>query len=172
MEKVKRCGTCKLKKSHKDFFNNKATPDNYSWSCKQCTANFNRVTRIGRYGLTKIQFNALLEEQDFRCGICQRVFDSQNQPSIDHDYTCCPSSPKNIEYKSGRGHQTKACGRCVRGLLCKACNTGLGMFMDNTEYLVAAIRYLTKSLPETYPLEEISLETLNLIYEFEGEVHG
>ena len=32
----------------------------------------------------------------------------------------------------------------VRGILCSKCNTGLGMFRDNIEYLAEAIKYLTK----------------------------
>ncbi|WP_407664890.1 endonuclease domain-containing protein [Micromonospora tarensis] len=30
----------------------------------------------------------------------------------------------------------------VRGVLCRTCNTGLGMFRDNTALLQAAVRYL------------------------------
>jgi hypothetical protein len=32
----------------------------------------------------------------------------------------------------------------VRGILCSKCNSGLGMFRDNTTYLLKAIQYLTK----------------------------
>ena len=32
----------------------------------------------------------------------------------------------------------------VRGILCSKCNSGLGMFRDNIEYLAEAIKYLTK----------------------------
>ena len=35
-------------------------------------------------------------------------------------------------------HKTKK----IRGLLCHTCNSGLGMFKDNIEYLKNAIKYL------------------------------
>jgi hypothetical protein len=62
-----------------------------------------------------------------------RVCGTAEQLTIDHDHACCPGK--------------RACGECVRGLLCAPCNKGLGMFRDNTDLLLAAIIYLkgTKS---------------------------
>ena len=37
-------------------------------------------------------------------------------------------------------HKTKR----VRGLLCHQCNSGLGHFKDNTEFLLKAVEYLSK----------------------------
>ena len=48
--------------------------------------------------------------------------------SIDHDHACCPGD--------------KACGECVRGLLCNSCNWVLGRVKDRPEVLRALIDYL------------------------------
>ena len=41
----------------------------------------------------------------------------------------------------------------VRGFLCNNCNRGLGMFMDNKEYLKNAITYLDQFADKTIPEE-------------------
>jgi hypothetical protein len=50
--------------------------------------------------------------------------------AVDHDHSCCP----------GR----KACGKCIRGLLCANCNQGLGKFKDDPKLLRNAIDYLAR----------------------------
>lgn len=61
------------------------------------------------------------------CQICGR----DDQPFIDHDHACCPDS--------------NSCGLCVRGILCRWCNAGLGSFKDNPELLEGAARYLRET---------------------------
>lgn len=63
------------------------------------------------------------------CAICHRPFDERVRPNVDHDHACCPE-------------QNKSCGKCVRGLLCSACNRGLAAFRDSAMTLSAAITYL------------------------------
>jgi hypothetical protein len=70
-----------------------------------------------RYGLTLDQFAAMEEAQDWECAICQTPLD---RPCIDHSH----------------------CTGRVRGLLCKGCNTGLGMFRESRAALRRAIKYL------------------------------
>ena len=75
-----------------------------------------------KYGITVDEYEAMLVEQDHRCKICGTKDEesSRGKLYVDHD------------------HKTKK----VRGLLCHGCNTGLGAFKDNAEFLKSAIQYL------------------------------
>lgn len=68
-------------------------------------------------------FDDLLSKQNNRCGICGNEFLKDDKISVDHDH------------KTG----------IVRGLLCHACNVGLGLFRDEIERLKKAIDYLKRS---------------------------
>lgn len=110
---MKQCnGPCGLIKPAKAFVKGE-------WTCRSCR-NKQRTqrARVEKYGLTFEEFSALLDEQQGRCAICAEEF--EGEPMVDHD------------------HET----RRVRGLLCKHCNTGLGMFRDNIGRLQTAARYL------------------------------
>lgn len=72
------------------------------------------------YGLTMAQYEAMLAEQDGRCLICRKVM---APPAVDHD------------------HETGE----VRGLLCRQCNTAIGLLGDDPAMLVRATEYLTRS---------------------------
>ena len=73
-----------------------------------------------RYGLSLGDFDALLESQNGCCAICH----------VD--------SPGNTTWHVDHDHTTGA----VRGLLCRNCNAGLGMFADSLTSLLSAIDYL------------------------------
>ncbi len=72
------------------------------------------------YGLTEEQLIALEDSHQGLCGICNRPCPANNNLSIDH----CHETGK------------------VRGLLCRRCNSGLGMFDDSPEFLRLAALYL------------------------------
>lgn len=72
------------------------------------------------YGLSDDDFKHMEQRANGHCELCGRRF--TKTPHIDHDH------------RTGR----------VRGLLCSACNTGLGRFDDDPERLRAAIQYLTR----------------------------
>lgn len=61
------------------------------------------------------------------CSICGEN-PGDRRLSIDHDHLCCP----------GIG----SCGKCVRGLLCRQCNLGIGNLRDDPALLMRAIDYL------------------------------
>lgn len=83
--------------------------------------------RFRQYGMTREQFDAMVEAQSGLCLICEKPPGVQGL-HIDHNH------------ESGQ----------VRGLLCEVCNKGLGCFRDDPELLYAALRYLGQPVGRSY----------------------
>lgn len=83
---------------------------------------FNKIKRV--YGLTKEQYDTMLQQQKFCCAICSVNVETQRDKTlvIDHCHT------------TGK----------IRGLLCHTCNTAIGLFKDSQETLVKAHNYLVR----------------------------
>ncbi len=80
-----------------------------------------------RYKLTVDEYNQMLITQNKRCAICNTdTPKGQGRFHIDH----CHESGK------------------IRGLLCHACNIGLGHFKDNPESMIKAANYIISSREE------------------------
>jgi hypothetical protein len=155
MEHMKRCPKCDKAKELTEFYSRKdESPHGY---CKKCENQYNRDykaanpefaertrayrrewgrnpdnkrrIRLKRYNLTQAQYGEMLIAQNGVCGICGNLPDPDFH--IDHDHNCCPKA-------------SQSCGKCVRGLLCNHCNTGISRFGDDPDLLMAAARYLTK----------------------------
>lgn len=81
-----------------------------------------------KYGITAKDYAKLWKAQDGLCAICRRpevatLVDGQIQSlAVDHNH---------------------ATGE-VRGLLCRACNIGLGMFQDDRGRMLDAVKYLMR----------------------------
>ena len=80
--------------------------------------------RLKKYQLSAKTYVALKEVHEYSCYICGGT----EHLHIDHDHSCCPTTP--------------TCGECTRGLLCRTCNYGLGTFKDNPVFLAKALEYL------------------------------
>lgn len=78
--------------------------------------------RLYRYNLSPVEFSDMLVKQDSSCAICSAPF-NEIAPCVDHCHT------------SGK----------IRGLLCRNCNSGLGLFHDDLTSLSNAMRYLIES---------------------------
>ncbi len=154
---VKQCNKCGEVKSLLCFYARRSTRDGRSTYCAECqkadarawnAANKERIRArnatayaadparsrrdhrqwwLKLYGLDQEQYQRLLHEQQGRCAICrqpERYVDSRTgEPrrlAVDHSHA------------SGQ----------VRGLLCGACNRGVGQFQDNPDLLRRAADYL------------------------------
>lgn len=81
-----------------------------------------------KYGITADDYQRMHDEQDGLCLICEQpetALDRLRRPkrlSVDHDHV------------TGQ----------IRGLLCARCNPALGLFDEDIEKLLAAVRYLAR----------------------------
>ena len=73
----------------------------------------------GKYGITLQEYLGMWQEQNGLCKIC-------NKPS------------KKVRLGIDHCHKTNK----IRGLLCNSCNSGLGLFQDDSKILALAIKYL------------------------------
>lgn len=90
-----------------------------------------------KYGITLADYDRMLAEQGGGCAICgttaggfRNAYTGKGRLAIDHDHNCCPKK--------------KACGKCIRGLLCQPCNTTLGRMKDSPALLRRAADYLER----------------------------
>lgn len=166
------CPKCKTEKEIDEFYNDKNRKDKHSCWCKECCKKSSSKNKNGKnypesrkkwyennpnynnkyreknrdkinkrtrdwnkkypekrkntdlkysYGLTLIEFNELLAKQDNRCAICSNLIKGRNIHT-DHNHI------------TGK----------VRGLLCKNCNLGIGLFKDNFSLLIRAADYIKR----------------------------
>lgn len=83
--------------------------------------------RRGRANALKTNYNLTVEEYD-------RIFVEQGSCCA-----CCGDQSEN--YEVDHDHTT---GK-IRGIICKSCNTGIGLLGDYKESLILALAYLSKS---------------------------
>jgi hypothetical protein len=131
---LKTCKVCNVEKNISDFYTGRK-------DCKDCKnaaakqwrkdnpentekhlARMRERSKERRYGITQKEFDQMLIRQNNKCKICSDNFKSFKDTHIDH----CHNTNK------------------VRGLLCNNCNMALGQFMDNTDIMDNAIKYLQK----------------------------
>ncbi len=149
----KRCSKCKTSKLTSEFYPKRSAdgtskPDSWCKSCKKIQNDLsvqrniavvrerlriyhikNREKHLAackrnairrKYGISFGEYDALIKSQQGLCKICNEPLTSRWLTHIDH----C--------------HDTQS----VRGILCKNCNNGLGMFRENTAALRRAAEYL------------------------------
>ena len=127
----KTCKSCGEVKPILEFYPHKKSKGGYIRHCKVCVSlqrkkkYCSKKTRAAhiksKYGLSEEDYTALFEKQQGKCSICGK-HDPKDYHGlcVDHDHN------------TGK----------IRGLLCHNCNSALGNFYDNVDYLLSAVDYL------------------------------
>lgn len=147
--KSRHCTRCGEEKDRENFPISPRTGRMHKW-CFACIEKYNEIHqrqqnvdaayarrldkvreyRMGKaleqHGLTMEGYLAMVEKQGDRCAICRTE-------------TCDPSG-RMTRWCIDHDHVTGA----VRGLLCRACNLGLGSFSDDVAKMRAAIEYISE----------------------------
>lgn len=102
----------------------------YRGSCKKCELPMVRESQIkSKFGITTREYNKMLRQQGGVCAICHNPEQRCSGPGtsdhlcVDHDHTT----------------------GVVRGLLCRNCNSAIGLVGDDVERLLSCIVYLKKN---------------------------
>lgn len=152
---MKQCTKCRQRKPLSEFNRHRSTRDGRDGACKRCRRkqidqyykdnpekyremakanNRNKVKREA--GPKRALVEKLLKRQKGKCAICRTPLSlevhprNHMYPRLDHDHECCPVG--------------RWCVQCVRGLLCRSCNYGLGCFKDSPGALTRAAAYLRR----------------------------
>jgi len=90
---------------------------------------------LRRYGTTMLELEALFERQDRACAICTT-----------HWTACVPAKRPTHEAHFLQRLCVDHCHRSgqVRGLLCNACNTALGLLQEEPARFLSAVSYLDR----------------------------
>ena len=130
---MKICKTCKVEKNLTEFYSLKV-------SCKSCHAVSAKKWRDNnkekkqflntdwwyrkQYGITYTQFLKSCNNQSHQCKICNTELELKGKSN--------KSAVQDHDHDTGQ----------IRGVLCNACNVGLGHFKDSEHNLQKALDYL------------------------------
>lgn len=134
---MKFCKNCLINHPIENFGVDKQTRDGLLSRCKSCMSQYKKELRSTpeakkanklyairkRYKLTPEQYYELISRNCDSCG-------SDVGLAIDHDHNCCPDRI--------------TCGNCIRGVLCRRCNTAEGMFKNDPNAILKLVSYMQK----------------------------
>jgi hypothetical protein len=130
----KRCSSCWQVFAPTYFQLDSTSTDGRKHWCPDCTRAYHTARHAAglngshrprylksKYGITEQQYTEMLDAQDHRCAIC---------------FSDTPGKDWHIDHDHVTGD--------VRGILCFACNTALGLMQDNSDILLSAVDYLRR----------------------------
>lgn len=154
---IRKCNACGIEKDLSEFYNDKSRVLGKSYTCKECK-NSHSKTYQSSLGKEDYDIRGILDNKKRR----QRYYSKHKDTSIrDYSYSsrygislveynlmyenqnglCCICGKKKDKLVVDHNHKT---GK-VRGLLCSKCNSGLGMFCDDKDVIIKAIKYMEKN---------------------------
>ena len=125
----KKCGKCGKMKPLTEFYKNRKLKDGHRGNCKLCEKPMHQNCMLQcKFGITLADYDRMFEGQKGLCAICkdpERRIESGivTRLCVDHDH------------KTGK----------VRGLLCRRCNSAIGLVNDDIVMLSRCIEYLTST---------------------------
>jgi|SRR6187549_410108 len=142
-EPLKRCPRCDQRKRPTAFYVNRKAKDGRSCYCKSCQQQLVAERKAAepdkvrlssvkahikrKYAMTWEEYLDWYNRQAGNCKICGTHFPLLILYGLHVDHC----------HKTGR----------IRGLLCRDCNTGIGLLKDDPDRLQAAIAYLKPEIP-------------------------
>ena len=128
----KYCCYCKRTLTTADFHKDRSRPDGLSHRCKSCAIEWARAHKRSKekqfiyemeyyYGMSVADYKAMEQEQGGKCAICGRR--PEKRLAVDH----C--------------HDTDV----VRGLLCRTCNSAIGLLQDDPDVIMRAAIYVEEN---------------------------
>lgn len=160
---MKKCSICKLEKDESNFHKNKKKKDGLDTRCKSCKHEINMINKekykiyhhkrylekkeeinkknrewyknnpeksrnqklLYQYGITLEQRNEIIRAQNNKCKICLDNLNILDTKIIHVDHN----------HNTGK----------IRGVLCKKCNSMLGLSRERKDILLNAIQYLKEN---------------------------
>jgi len=150
---MKICTRCKEIKPKSEFYKDKRRPDGLTCHCSACNRFYankvckekkNKASKTWKqnnpikcreqwlkqvYGITYEHYVNMFEQQNGCCAICKQsliLFGTKDQTHLIANVDHCHTTNK------------------IRGLLCRKCNTAIGLLNDNVTVLRLAAEYLEK----------------------------
>ncbi len=132
------CGKCRASdKKCVDCGNPPMGNRTQCWSCLSADGLYAAQVRDRLYNLAPGWYDKTFAEQRGLCDICGQPERAVSKTTgkvyplaVDHDRSCCPGN--------------SSCGKCIRRLICRNHNVGLGMFGDDPKLLRAAADYIVR----------------------------
>lgn len=102
-----------------------------------------------KYGISLDQFKEMLDAQGGVCAICKTVPENKaaGRPYLDgseREDLIYLNGKFNVDHAHDHCSGERGCPKCVRGILCFNCNTGIGQ-LGTMERLQAAMDYLKEN---------------------------